>query len=284
MTYRDILPWSKMPPRREPVRTLSVSRFASRIHIVICGHELCAIGLLTAQEGKPSTYAPRSLGYEVELSSRAVDDVVAEGVDESKVVPLQSWTTLAMAKMNGETRGFIPAVRARRRRYQKQICRAVRVVPVGEFSVLLSLNRPDMPTTSCCSHAANIRPDSFPTLTGPWDVSHNKGDSAEARGYAIVVSTRLVPVGKGSCPLHGRAKGPRGGIRSRRMDKPAARGSTPANCPKTNLATLESAMSTIHPTTNLTHPPHYMDKAVMWGLAEARESRARASVAVLLKY
>ncbi|KID76107.1 uncharacterized protein G6M90_00g078290 [Metarhizium brunneum] len=144
------------------------------------------LDMLTAQEGKPSIYALRSLGYEVELSSTAVDDVVAEGVDESKVVPLQSWTTLAMAKMHGETRGFIPAVRARRRKYQKQICRAVRVVPVGEFSVLLSLNRPDMPTTSCCSHAANIRPDSFPTLTGPWDISHNKGDSAEARGYAIV--------------------------------------------------------------------------------------------------
>lgn len=149
--------------------------------------------MLTAQEGKPSTYALRSLGYEVELSSTAVDDVVAEGVDESKVVPLQSWTTLAMAKMNGETRGFIPAVRARRRRYQKQICRAVRVVPVGEFSVLLSPNRPDMPTTSRCSHAANIRPDSFPTLTGPWDVSHNKGDSAEARGYAIVCRLAWFP-------------------------------------------------------------------------------------------
>lgn len=73
--------------------------------------------MLTAQEGNPSTYALRSPGYEVEPSSTSVDDVVAEGVDESKVVPLQSWMTLAMAKMNGEARGFIPAVRARRRKY-----------------------------------------------------------------------------------------------------------------------------------------------------------------------
>lgn len=127
----------------------------------------------------------------------------------------------------------------------------------------------------------------LPTLAGPWDVSHNRARSKETRWKPedMPLSCRLAwSRGKGILSFTWPAKGPHGGIRSRRMDKPEAWGSTPANCPKTNLARLESAMSTIHPTTNLTHPPHYMDKAVMWVLAEARESRARASVAVLPKY